>query len=115
LVFRERDDESNFGGEVPWGSVQETDDSCRGGVGLEDLVVRGIDDKALVWLDPPCEDGSEESLLGVERTEGDVLVDFRMVFGVVPVPVTVDRWLYAWSMGCAYDVSGVGGVSPGFL
>ena len=63
LIFRECDDESDLDGEVPWGSIQETYDSCRRRIGLEDLIVHGIDDEAWVWLDPLCEDGSEEPLL----------------------------------------------------
>ena len=95
LVFWERDDEPNFDGEVPRGSVQETYDSCRGGVGLENLIVYGIDDKPLVWLDPLREDGCKESPLGAEGTKGEIFVDFRVVFGMVPEPVTVDCWLCA--------------------
>jgi len=63
LVFRERDDESDFDGEIFRGSVQETYDPCRDGIGLEDLIVGGIDDEASVWLDPLCEEGSKELLL----------------------------------------------------
>ena len=63
LVFRERDDQSDFGGEVIRTSVQECYDSCWGGVGFEDLVVHGIDDETSIWLDPLCEEGFEEFLL----------------------------------------------------
>jgi len=63
LVFRERDDESDFDGEVSWGSVQETYNSRRGRLGLEDLIVHGVDNEASVRLDPLREDGSEEPLL----------------------------------------------------
>ena len=62
LVLRERDNESDFGGEVLRGCVQKAYDSCRGGTGLEDLIVHSIDDEASVWLDPLCEEGSKELL-----------------------------------------------------
>ena len=97
-VFRERDDESNFGAEFPRGGVQETYDSCWSGIGFEDLVVRGVDDEARVRQDPLFEEEFDESLLRGEGTEGEVLVDFGMIFGVFPEPVTVYRWLYTQSM-----------------
>ena len=103
-VFRERDDESNFGAEFPRGGVQETYDSCWSGTRFEDLVVRGVDDEARVRQDPLFEEEFDESLLRGEGTEGEVLVDLGMVFGVVPIPVTVDRRLHMWSMGWAYGV-----------
>lgn len=63
MVFRERDDESDFCEEIFWGSIQETHDSCRSGTRLPDLVVHGIDDVASVWLDSFRENGPEELLL----------------------------------------------------
>ena len=94
LVFRECDDESDFSGKVHGASVHKAYGPRWGRIGLEDLVVCGIDDITRVWLDPLCEDGSEEFLLCVEGAEGEVLVCFGVIFGVFPEPVTVDRWLY---------------------
>ena len=63
MVFREREDESDFCGEVLRGSVQKTYDSCWGRIGLADLVVHGIYDEASIWLDPFRENGPEKFLL----------------------------------------------------
>lgn len=107
MVFRERDDEPDFGREVRCRRIQETYDSCRGRVWLEDLIVHGVNDESWVRLDPLCEDGSEEPLFCLEGTEGEVPVDFGVFFCLIPIPVTVDRWLQTRSMGYRVCRSGI--------
>jgi hypothetical protein len=94
LVSWERDHKSDFDGEVHRGGVQKSDDSCWGGVGLEDFVIRGKDDEGTIWYNPLLEDGTNDFLLRLEVTEWEVLVNFWVVLGILPVPVTVDRGLH---------------------
>ena len=94
LVSRERDHESDFDGEVFRGTVPKAYCPCWGGIGLEDLIVRGKQHAASVLLDMLREDVFEEFLLRVKGSEGQVVVEFGMVFGVVPEPVAVDCELF---------------------
>ena len=95
MVSRERDDESNFDGEVLRGSVPKAHGPCWGGIGLEDFVVRGKQHAASVLLHVLRENLFEKVLLRVKGSEGQVVVEFRMAFSVVPEPVAVDRILFA--------------------
>jgi len=95
LVSRECDDESDFDGEMFRGTVPKAYGPCWGGMRLEDFVVHGKQHAASVLLDMLRENFFEEFLLRVEGSEGYVVVEFGMVFGVVPEPVGVDCKLFA--------------------
>jgi len=95
LESRERDDVSKFDGEVFRGTVPKAYGPCWGGIGLEDFVVHGKQHAASVLLDTLREDAFEEFLLRVKGSEREVVVEFGMVFGVIPEPVAVDCELFA--------------------
>lgn len=99
LVSWECDDKADFDGEVRWRSIQEPYDPCWGSIMVENLVVCRVDDEPSVWLDPLREDSSKDPLFRIKGTEGEVSIEFGVVFCIVPEPVAVDRWLGAWNQG----------------